>query len=175
MIIREYGRKAERQGKQTRGLRRELRSTGVCAAHDHRQLGQGRIGQLVALQKGIETAEFPPILATGAIEDRRVFALVVQTLILPGHQLCRENNNVVPYNNVTRITPQGYSEARESAAIELHRRRLDFEIIREPSQFFIARASPCPLSSWRSGKCAMAKFAHLIEKIALYGALGQLT
>jgi hypothetical protein len=64
MIIRECGRKAERQGKQTRGLRRELRSTGVCAAHDHHQLGQGRIGQLVALQKGIETAEFPPILAT---------------------------------------------------------------------------------------------------------------
>jgi hypothetical protein len=39
---------------------------------------------------------------------------------------------------------------KKSAAIELHRRRLAFEIIREPSQFSIARASPCPLSSWRS-------------------------
>jgi len=34
---------------------------------------------------------------------------------------------------------------KKSAAIELHRRRLAFEIIREPSQFSIARASPCPL------------------------------
>ena len=55
MIIREYGRKAERDGKQARGLRRELRPAGIRTAHDHRQLGQGRIGQLVALQKGIET------------------------------------------------------------------------------------------------------------------------
>ena len=59
VIIREYGRKAERRGKQARGLWRELRPTGVRTAHDHRQLGQGRICQLIALQKRIETAEFP--------------------------------------------------------------------------------------------------------------------
>ena len=38
VIIREYGRKAERHGKQARGLRRELKPARVRAAHDHRQL-----------------------------------------------------------------------------------------------------------------------------------------
>jgi hypothetical protein len=72
MIIREYGRKAERDGKQARGLRRELRPAGIRTAHDHRQLGQGWIDQLIALQKGIETAEFPHM---GQFDVRHVICL----------------------------------------------------------------------------------------------------
>ena len=58
MIIREYGRKAERDGKQARGLRRELRPAGIRTAHDHRQgSGPDRLADSAA--KGIENAEFP--------------------------------------------------------------------------------------------------------------------